>query len=143
MVLLGLWILGEITSLTGVLQWRNTLFRKDGKGRQREGVALYVREQLDYMELCSGIGEEPMESLWIRIKGRTGKSDIIVSACFRPLDQEKQADEALEKQIGVASHAQQAERGDPSSLLNTCKAMPGVLHPVLGIPIREMNTLDD
>lgn len=27
------------------------LLRKDGKGRQREGVALYVREQLEYVEL--------------------------------------------------------------------------------------------
>lgn len=83
-----------------------------------------------------------MESLWIRIKRRTGKGNFIMGACYRPLDEEKQVDEALEKQIGMASYTQQAERGCPSSLLNTCKAMPGVLCSVLGIPIQEMNTLE-
>lgn len=42
----------------------------------------------------------------------------------------------------MASHSQQAETGDPSSLLNTGKAMPGVPCPVLGIPAQEMDTLE-
>lgn len=84
----GLWIFGGMTSLTEVLQWRDTdsLGRM---GRQSEGVVLYVREQLEYMELCVGMGKEPLESLWIRIKGRTGKNvSFIMGACYRPLDQE-------------------------------------------------------
>lgn len=82
--------------MTGVLQWRDTdsLGRMEGMTK-RERAALYVREQLEYMELCFGMGEEPMGSLWIRIKGRTGKGDIIMSACHRPLDQEEQVDEDL------------------------------------------------
>lgn len=80
--------------MTEVLQWRDTDYL-GRMGRQREGVALYVREQLEYMELCMGMGKEPMESLWIRIKGRTGKDvSFIVVACYRPLDQE-QVHEAL------------------------------------------------
>lgn len=58
-------------------------FRKDEKGRQREGVALYVREQLEYMELCLGMGEG------IKIKGRTGKGNITMATCCGPLGQEE------------------------------------------------------
>ncbi|GAB0193035.1 hypothetical protein GRJ2_001768800 [Grus japonensis] len=48
------------------------LFRKDRQGRQGGGVALYVNDQLQCMELHLGMNEEPTESLWVRIKGRTG-----------------------------------------------------------------------
>ncbi|GAB0188073.1 hypothetical protein GRJ2_001272600 [Grus japonensis] len=34
------------------------------------------------------MGEEPTESLWVRIKGRAGTGDIIVGVCYRPPDQE-------------------------------------------------------
>lgn len=74
-------------------------FRKD---RQRGGVALYMREQLESMELCLGMDEEPAECLWVWIKGRTGQSDIIAGVCSRPPDQ----DEALYRQVGVASYSQ-------------------------------------
>lgn len=55
------------------------------------------------MELCLGMDEELTESLWVRIKERTGKGDIIVGACYRPPDQGKQEDRALCRQIGAAS----------------------------------------
>ena len=38
---------------------RYRLFRKDRKGRQEGGVVLYVREQLECMELCLGMDAEP------------------------------------------------------------------------------------
>ncbi|GAB0208907.1 hypothetical protein GRJ2_003356400 [Grus japonensis] len=47
--------------------------------------------------------EELTESLWVRIKGRTGAGDIIVGVCYRPPDQEDRVDEALYRQIGAAS----------------------------------------
>ena len=46
------------------------------------------------------------KSLWVRIKGRAGTGDIIVGVCYRPPDQEDQADEALYRQIGAASCSQ-------------------------------------
>ncbi|GAB0179465.1 hypothetical protein GRJ2_000411800 [Grus japonensis] len=79
------------------------LFRKDRQGRQGGGVALYVNDQLECMELCLGMDEELTKSLWVRIKGRAGTGDIIVGACYRPPDQEGRLDEALYRQIGVAS----------------------------------------
>ena len=71
------------------------LFRKDRQGRRGEGVSLYVSDPLECMELHLGMDEELTESLRVRIKGRAGTGDIIVGVCYRPPDQEDQADEAL------------------------------------------------
>ena len=46
-------------------------FRKDRWGRCEDGVALYVRKQLDCMELCLGMDDEPAGSLWVRTKEQT------------------------------------------------------------------------
>ncbi|GAB0203390.1 hypothetical protein GRJ2_002804600 [Grus japonensis] len=80
------------------------LYRKDRQGRQGGGVALYVNDQLECMELHLGMEEDPTKSLWVRIKGRAG--DIRVGVCYRPPNQGDQADEALYRQIGAASHSQ-------------------------------------
>jgi len=56
------------------------------------------------MELCLGLDEEPMESLWVKIKGRAGTGDITVGVCYQSPDQHERADEALYRQIGAASH---------------------------------------
>lgn len=51
-------------------------FRKDRLWRWGGGVAPYINDQLDYL----GIEEELPESLWVRIKERTGTKDIIVGS---------------------------------------------------------------
>ncbi|GAB0207631.1 ubiquitin carboxyl-terminal hydrolase 4 [Grus japonensis] len=63
------------------------LFRKDRQGRQGGGIALYVNDQLECMELHLGMEEELTERLWVRIKGSAGTGDIIVGVCYRPPDQ--------------------------------------------------------
>ncbi|GAB0179147.1 hypothetical protein GRJ2_000380000 [Grus japonensis] len=50
--------------------------------------------------------EEPTKSLWVRTKGRAGTGDIIMEVCYRPPDQDNQADEALYRQRGAASRSQ-------------------------------------
>lgn len=42
--------------------------------------------------------DQPTESLWVRIK-KTGKGDIVVGVCYKPLNQEEQADEVLYRQL--------------------------------------------
>ena len=71
------------------------LFRKDRLGRKGDGVALYVRGQLECLEFCLGMDDEPTESLCIRIKEQTNTGDIVVAVCCRLPDQQKQVDEAL------------------------------------------------
>lgn len=72
---------------------RYRFFRKDRLGRL--GAPLYVREQLECLELCLEMDEGPTETLRVRIKESTDKGDIVVGICCRPSDQEEQVDEAL------------------------------------------------
>lgn len=46
-------------------------------------MVLYVREQLERIEFCLVMDEEPTESLWVKIKGKTGVADIITHSCSR------------------------------------------------------------
>jgi len=46
----------------------DSLLRRDRAGRQGGGVALYVKEQLEFMGPCMGIGGKPFESLCVRNK---------------------------------------------------------------------------
>jgi len=45
------------------------LFTRNRMGR-RGGDALYVREQLECMELCLGVEKEPNENLCVRTRGQ-------------------------------------------------------------------------
>ncbi|GAB0188654.1 mitochondrial enolase superfamily member 1 [Grus japonensis] len=99
-----MWYNGSYDWSVGMEGYR--LFRKDRQGRQGGGVALYVNDQLECMELHLGTEEEPTKSLWVRIKGRAGAGDTIVGVCYRPPDQGDRADEALYRQIGAASCSQ-------------------------------------
>ena len=68
--------------------------RKDRPTKWGGGVALYVREQLECIELCLGADEEQVESLCVTIKGQPHMGDIIVGVYYKPPDQDKEADEA-------------------------------------------------
>ena len=52
------------------------LFRRDRQGRRGGGMVRYVKHGLDCMELQVGDGK--IESLWVKIKGRTNKGDVVV-----------------------------------------------------------------
>ena len=71
------------------------IFRKDRPTRRGGGVALYVKKQLEGIELCLGAEEEGVESLWVRIKGQAHKGDITVGVYYRPPDQEEAAASSL------------------------------------------------
>lgn len=49
------------------------------------------------MDLCQGINNEKVESLWERIKGHTNVDDSTVSVCYRPTDREEEIDEAFHR----------------------------------------------
>ncbi|GAB0180585.1 maestro heat-like repeat-containing protein family member 7 [Grus japonensis] len=62
------------------------LFRRDRQGRRGSGVALYVRECFDYLELDDG--DDRVECFWVRIGGKANKADIMVGSCYRPRNQD-------------------------------------------------------
>ncbi|PKU26818.1 hypothetical protein llap_22878 [Limosa lapponica baueri] len=71
------------------------LFRKDRPARPGGGVALYVREQLECIELSLEADEERVESLWVRIKGQANMRDTVVGVYYRPPDQDGEAAETF------------------------------------------------
>ncbi|KAK4822093.1 hypothetical protein QYF61_009793 [Mycteria americana] len=77
--------------------------RRDRRGRRGGGVALYVRESLDSLELNDG--DDRVECLWVRIRGKANKADIVVGVCYRPPSQDEETDELFYKQLGEASRS--------------------------------------
>ena len=65
-----------------------------------EGVALCVREQQECMELCPGMDNEPVKSIWVG--KQTDVGDVVVGVCYRPLHEEAEA-EALFRELEEAS----------------------------------------
>jgi len=78
------------------------LFRKERPARRGGGVGLYMREQLECIELCLGADEERVESLWVRNKGQV---HTVVGVYYRPPDQEEKVNEAFYRQLKVASQS--------------------------------------
>ncbi|PKU30779.1 adaptin ear-binding coat-associated protein 1 [Limosa lapponica baueri] len=77
------------------------LFRRDKQGRRGGGVALYVREGYECQELIEG--NSRVECLWVRIRGRASKADIVVGVCYRLPNQNVEIDEIFYKQLGEVS----------------------------------------
>ena len=63
------------------------LFRKDRQGRRGGGMALYVKECFEVTKLMTGGNK--VESLWVKIRGRADKADILVGICYRPPNQDE------------------------------------------------------
>ena len=63
-------------------------------------MALYVKECFEVTELMTG--DDKVESLWVKIRGRTDKADILVGVYYRPLNQDKEKDEVFYEQLAEA-----------------------------------------
>uniref|UniRef100_A0A8B9ZSS9 Reverse transcriptase domain-containing protein n=1 Tax=Anas zonorhyncha TaxID=75864 RepID=A0A8B9ZSS9_9AVES len=72
------------------------LFRRDRQHRRGGGVALYIRESFDVVELEAR--NDKIESLWVRI-GRDNKASVLVGVCYRPPNQDEETDEEFYRQL--------------------------------------------
>ena len=79
------------------------LFRKDRQGRRGGGVALYVKECFEVTELMTG--ENKVESLWVKIRARANKADILVGVCYRPPNQDEDTDGVFYEQLPEAARS--------------------------------------
>ena len=50
-------------------------------------------------------GDDRVESLWVRIKAKANKSDIIVGVCYRPPNQDEEVDKTLDSQLVEVSRS--------------------------------------
>ena len=73
------------------------LFRRDRPGKIGGGVALYVRDYFNCIELNNC--EDKVECLWVKMRGKANKTDILLGICYRPPDQDEEADEVFYKRL--------------------------------------------
>ena len=50
-------------------------------------------------------GDDRVKSLWVRIKAKVNKTDIIVGVCYRPPNQDEEVDKTLYRQLGEVSRS--------------------------------------
>ncbi|RMC22210.1 hypothetical protein DUI87_00521 [Hirundo rustica rustica] len=94
------------------------LFRRDRKGRRGGGVALYIKKALDTIGIETN--EDGVEHLWVRIKGKANKADVLLGVCYRPPNQEEEVDNLLYKQLkNVSGSSARVLVGD-FNLPDTC-----------------------
>lgn len=48
-------------------------------------------------------GNDRVECLWLRIRGKANRADILVGVCYKLPSQDEEADEILYKQLGAIS----------------------------------------
>ncbi|RMC15084.1 hypothetical protein DUI87_07264 [Hirundo rustica rustica] len=73
------------------------LFRRDRQGRRGGGVALCIKQTFDTVGIETK--EDGVECLWVRIKGKAKKADILLGVCYRPPNQEEEVDNLFYKQL--------------------------------------------
>jgi len=69
------------------------LFRRDRRGKRGSGVALYVRDCFDCIELDNC--DDKVECLWVKTKGKANKADVPLGVCYRPPNQDEELDEVF------------------------------------------------
>ncbi|PKU46094.1 mitochondrial fission process protein 1 [Limosa lapponica baueri] len=77
------------------------LLRRNRQGSKGRSVALYIRECFDCIELDSS--DKEVGCLWERMKGKANKGDFVLGVCYRPPNQDEQADEAFYKRLAEVS----------------------------------------
>ena len=93
-----------MTCSTGVLQWM-AINPSEGigwrQGWRSSGVALCARECFDCLEIDDG--KDRIECLWVRIRGKADKADMMVEFCYRLPNQDEEKDELFYRQLGEVS----------------------------------------
>ncbi|KAM9591230.1 uncharacterized protein ACIBXB_006103 [Morphnus guianensis] len=79
------------------------LFRRNRQGRRGGGVDLYVRECFDCTELHNC--DDKVECLWVRMRRKANKADIVLGVCYRPPNQVEEMDESFYKRLAVVSES--------------------------------------
>jgi len=87
------------------------IFRRDRRGKRGSGVALYVRDCFDCIELDDC--DDKVECLWVKMRGKANKADILLGVCYRPPNQDEEADKVFYKRpAGVSQSLALVVAGD-------------------------------
>jgi len=77
------------------------LFRRDTRGKRGGGVAQYVRDCFDFIALDDC--DDKVECLWVKMRGKANKADILLGVCYRPPNQDEEADEVFYQSLAEVS----------------------------------------
>ncbi|PKU39070.1 nedd4-binding protein 2-like 2 [Limosa lapponica baueri] len=80
------------------------LFRRDRQGRSGRAVALYVKEWIE-CKMSLKNSQEEVESLWVGIRDRGNKGNLLVGVYYRLPYEGQPIDEAFLLQLQEASHS--------------------------------------
>jgi len=75
------------------------LFSRDRQRKRGGGVALYIKKWIELEELSLKHSHEQVESLWVRIRDRGNKRNLVVGVYYRPPDPGEPTDEAFSLQL--------------------------------------------
>jgi len=64
-------------------------------------VALYVRDCFSCIELDGC--DDKVECLWVKMRGKASKADILLRVCYSPPNQDEEADEVFYKRLAEVS----------------------------------------
>jgi len=67
------------------------------------GVALCVRDCFDCIELNDC--DDKVECLWVKMRGKANKADILLGVCYRPPNQDEEAHEVFYKRLAEVSQS--------------------------------------
>jgi len=83
------------------------LFRRDRRGKRGGGVvALYIKKPTQCEELSLKNSDERVKSLWVRIRDRGNKGNLVMGVYYKPPDEAEPTDEAFFLQLQEASRSQ-------------------------------------
>jgi len=66
-------------------------------------VTLCVRDCFDCIELDDC--DDKVECLWVKIRGKANKADILLGICYRPPNQDEEVDEIVYKSLAEVSQS--------------------------------------
>jgi len=65
------------------------------------GVVLYVRDCFHCTELDDC--DDKVECLWVKMRGKANKADILLRVCYRPTNQDEEVDEVFYRRLAEVS----------------------------------------
>jgi len=77
------------------------IIRRDRRGKSGSGVALYIRGCFDCRDLNDC--DDKVKCLWVRMRRKANKADILLGVCYRPPNQDEEVDEAFYKWLAEVS----------------------------------------
>ncbi|GAB0183522.1 hypothetical protein GRJ2_000817500 [Grus japonensis] len=94
------------------------LFRRDRQGRRGSGVALYVRDCFNCIELNDC--DDKAQCLWVRMRGKANKADILLGVCYRPPNRREEVGEVFYKWLAEVSQSLALVLVGDFNLLDVC-----------------------